>query len=214
MYTLRSRRAKFLLASSSFALIVYLFRRYRRYALLKKRRLLASTEARSATTATTHRPKSTINKQFFHQLRVILRILIPRLRSDSFLLLVTHLATLLTRTFLSIYIAHLDGAIVKSLVQRNATDFIRSIGTFLAFAVPASFINSLIRFAESKLALAFRTKLTRHAYEAYFRVSVPFFRHPARSENSFGNRSIVESNVFSGDQFGWSVVNAGSKFNG
>ncbi|CAF4914000.1 unnamed protein product, partial [Rotaria sp. Silwood2] len=95
--------------------------------------------------------------------------LIPRLRSDSFFLLIAHLTTLITRTFLSIYIAHLDGAIVKSLVQRNPRDFLRTISIFLVFAVPASFINSAIRFAESKLALAFRTKLTRYAYEAYFR---------------------------------------------
>jgi ABC-type uncharacterized transport system fused permease/ATPase subunit len=71
---------------------------------------------------------------------------------------------------ISIYIARLDGAIVKSLVQRNPRDFIRTICIFLTVAIPASFINSFIRFAESKLALAFRSKLTHYAYELYFRV--------------------------------------------
>lgn len=171
----RTRRAKLLLLSSSFAVIAYLVRRYRRHLLLKRRRLLAAVPPPQTSTQIDGSPsppkKNTINKQFFHQLRVLVRILIPSLRSDSFLLLVTHLTTLLTRTFLSIYIAHLDGAIVKSLVQRNPRDFLRSISIFLAVAVPASFINSFIRFAESKLGLAFRTRLTRHAYDAYFRVS-------------------------------------------
>lgn len=172
MNPVHSRRLKILLVSSSFTLIAYLIRRYRRYLILKKRRLLpAPREEPSADVTSQKSIKTKLNKQFFHQLRTLLRILIPSVRSDSFLLLVTHLATLITRTFLSIYIAHLDGAIVKSLVQRNPRDFIRTISIFLAVAVPTSFVNSLIRFAESKLALALRTKLIKHAYEAYFRVS-------------------------------------------
>jgi ABC-type uncharacterized transport system fused permease/ATPase subunit len=172
MYLPQSRRAKALLLSSSFALIAYLIRRYRRYLLLKKRRSLTAPREQPTTNITPPSPiRKALNKQFFHQLRVLIRILIPSLRSDSCLLLITHLTTLLTRTFLTIYIAHLDGAIVKSLVQRNARDFMRAISIFVAVAIPASFINSLIRFAESKLALAFRTKLTHYAYEAYFRVS-------------------------------------------
>ena len=174
MYSIRSRRAKILLVSSSFALIAYLIRRYRRYLILKKRRSLLIPRGQISTNVTPSLPlsiKKALNKQFFHQLRVLIRILIPRLRSDSCLILIMHLTTLMIRTFLSIYIAHLDGAIVKSLVQRNTYNFLRAISIFVAVAIPTSFINSLIRFAESKLSLAFRTKLTRHAYEAYFRVS-------------------------------------------
>lgn len=174
MFSLRSRRAKLLLLSSSFGLIIYLIRRYRRYAILKKRQALASRQEQTLANTNGIPPttKKTVNKQFFHQIRVLLRIIIPSVRSDSFLLLVTHLTTLITRTFLSIYLAHIDGAVVKSLVQRNPRDFIRAISIFLAVAVPSSFVNSFIRFAEAKLALALRSKLTRHAYEAYFRVSL------------------------------------------
>ncbi|CAF0781644.1 unnamed protein product [Adineta steineri] len=168
MYSLRSRRAKILLATSSFALIAYLIRRYRRYILLKKRRTLTNSREQT-TTNVTPLTRKTLNKQFFHQIRILIRILIPRIRSDSFLILIVHLTTLISRTFLSIYIAHLDGAIVKSLVQRNPRNFLRAISIFVSVAIPASFINSLIRFAESKLSLAFRSKLTRHAYDAYFR---------------------------------------------
>ena len=165
MLSLRSRRAKVLLLSSSFALIAYLIRRYRRYVILKKRRAAAAAQPQETTST-----QRALNKQFFHQIRELLKILIPSVRSDSFLILITHLTTLITRTFLVIYIAHLDGAIVKSLVQRSPGDFVRNIGYFIAVAVPASFINSFIRFAESKLALSLRTRLSRHAYEAYFRV--------------------------------------------
>ncbi|CAM4909282.1 unnamed protein product [Rotaria socialis] len=163
-----SRRTKIFIFSSSFALIIYLIRRYRRYLRLKKFFKLVQSQKKSLMSITLSSSIG-INKRFFNQLLVIIKILIPRLRSDSFVLFVTHLTALISRTFLSVYIARLDGAIVKSLVQRNPRDFIRTISIFLTVAIPASFINSFIKFAESKLALAFRSKLTRYAYDSYFR---------------------------------------------
>jgi len=198
MFSVRSRRAKILLLSSSFALITYIIRRYRRYLVLKKRRSITTRREEIPADVVPSVPiRKAINKQFLHQIRELLRILIPNLRSDSFAILVTHLATLITRTFLSIYIAHLDAAIVKSLVQRNARNFLRAIGIFISVAIPASFINSLIRFAEAKLALAFRSRLTRHAYEAYFRVNFLFL-----FIYLFLIYFIIESNIFSSINFG------------
>jgi ABC-type uncharacterized transport system fused permease/ATPase subunit len=198
MFSVRSRRAKILLLSSSFALITYIIRRYRRYLVLKNRRSITTRREETPADVVPIIPiRKAINKQFVHQIREILRILIPNLRSDSFAILVTHLATLITRTFLSIYIAHLDAAIVKSLVQRNARNFLRAISIFISVAIPASFINSLIRFAEAKLALAFRSRLTRHAYEAYFRVNFLFL-----FIYLFLIYFIIESNIFSSIKFG------------
>lgn len=169
--TIRARRTKVLLVSSSFAIVVYLIRRYRRHASQRKNKSSATIEIERRAEI---KKKFALNRQFLHQLKIILKIIFPRLRSNTVFLLFTHLGSLLIRTFLSIYIAHIDGAIVKSLVQRNPYEFVRSIATFLSVAIPASFINSFIRFAESKLALAMRTRLSRHAYDAYFRVRFLF----------------------------------------
>ena len=116
------------------------------------------------------RRKSTpnVNKLFYAQLRRLLKIIIPGVWSKEFGALAFHTATLVTRTFLSVYVARLDGSIVKTIVQRDVTKFLLQLMKWLLVAVPATFINSLIRFLESQLALIFRTRLVNHAYKLYF----------------------------------------------
>lgn len=111
---------------------------------------------------------SNVNKLFYKQLRRLLKIIFPGVWSKEFGALAFHTATLVARTFLSIYVARLDGSIVKTIVQRDVTKFLIQLTKWLLVAVPATFINSLIRFLESQLALIFRTRLVKHAYSMYF----------------------------------------------
>lgn len=109
-----------------------------------------------------------VDKRFFRQLRYLLKIIIPRVWCKEFGLLSLHTCTLIARTFLSIYVATLDGRIVKTIVRRNVKAFLLLLAQWLAIAVPATFVNSLIRFLESQLALVFSSRLVSHAYKAYF----------------------------------------------
>ena len=88
--------------------------------------------------------------------------------SKEFALLLLHTGSLISRTFLSIYVAHLDGRIVKTIVQKNVKKFMVMLTLWLGIAAPATFVNSLIRFLESQLGLALRTRLVNHAYKMYF----------------------------------------------
>ncbi|XP_005094155.1 ATP-binding cassette sub-family D member 2 [Aplysia californica] len=109
-----------------------------------------------------------VDKLFYSQLRYLVKIIIPRIWCKEFGFLLVHTFSLIARTFLSIYVAKLDGSIVQTIVQRNVTRFIMQLSKWILLAVPATFINSLIRFLESKLALVFRSRLVNHAYEKYF----------------------------------------------
>ncbi|KAK7101616.1 ATP-binding cassette sub-family D member 1-like [Littorina saxatilis] len=109
-----------------------------------------------------------VNKVFYRQLRRLIKIIIPGVWTKEFGALTFHTATLVARTFLSVYVAKLDGSIVKTIVQRDMTKFSIQLAKWLLIAVPATFINSLIRFLESQLALIFRTRLVKHAYNMYF----------------------------------------------
>ena len=108
-----------------------------------------------------------INAVFVEELRDLLSIVLPSLYCKESLLLALHTCALVFRTFLSIQVASLDGKIVKTIVDRDQNAFIKRIAQWLLLAIPATYTNSMIRFLESKLAIAFRTKLTMHLYELY-----------------------------------------------
>ncbi|RMC10321.1 hypothetical protein DUI87_13123 [Hirundo rustica rustica] len=114
------------------------------------------------------RASPAVDAEFFKQLLELRKLFFPKLVSAELGLLCLHSFALVSRTFLSIYVAALDGKIVKSIVEKKPRSFIFKLIKWLMIAIPATFVNSTIRYLECKLALAFRTRLVDHAYETYF----------------------------------------------
>lgn len=110
-----------------------------------------------------------INVDFIVQMIKLIRIMIPRVWSSESLILLAHTLSLVSRTFLSIYVANLEGKVVKYIVRRDVYNFSLLLSQWLLVALPATFINSLIRFLEGQMALAFRTRLVKYAYDLYFK---------------------------------------------
>lgn len=114
------------------------------------------------------RRNPSVNRAFLLQLQKLLKIMVPTLWSRETLILSSHTLTLIARTFLSIYVAMLEGRMVKYIVRRDVHQFSFMLVRWLLVALPATFINSMIRYLESHLALRFRTRLVRYAYKLYF----------------------------------------------
>lgn len=97
----------------------------------------------------------------------LIPIVLPGIKSKEFVILLFHTFFLISRTLVSIYVAQLDGAIVKSIVDRKLNSFIYLMMKWMAIAIPATYINSMINYLENKLSIAFRTRLVSHCYKLY-----------------------------------------------
>ena len=71
--------------------------------------------------------------------------MIPGVWSYEAGILSLHTFVLVLRTFLSVYVAKLEGRMVKHIVKRDVTTFVWLLSTWFGVAIPATFINSLIR---------------------------------------------------------------------
>ena len=111
--------------------------------------------------------KPAVDASFMRKLAFLLKIVIPGWHSKEMGMLTMHSFFLILRTYLSVVVARIDGLIVKHLVAGNAKEFVKGLGYWFAIAVPATYTNSMIRYLQSKLAIAFRTRLTRHVHDLY-----------------------------------------------
>ncbi|CAK9801022.1 ATP-binding cassette sub-family D member [Anthophora quadrimaculata] len=108
-----------------------------------------------------------LDREFVKQLIELLKIMVPGWRSRETGLLTCATLTLLARTFLSVYVATLEGQIVKRIVLKDVHGFTLMLARWFAIALPATFVNSAIRYLEGQLALSFRGRLVEHAYKMY-----------------------------------------------
>ncbi|KAK4054348.1 ATP-binding cassette long-chain fatty acid transporter pxa2 [Microbotryomycetes sp. JL221] len=112
-------------------------------------------------------PRVEVDAIFIERLKRILRIVIPGARSKEASLLMIHSLFLVLRTVLSLYVASLDGQIVSALVRAQPKEFLWRICLWMGVAIPATYTNSMLSYMQSKLAIAYRTRLTKQVHEMY-----------------------------------------------
>jgi ABC-type uncharacterized transport system fused permease/ATPase subunit len=81
---------------------------------------------------------------------------------------------LVVRTFLSIKISEVNGSIVKAIVERNWGMFLQRLAVLASIAIPASTVNSMLKFLNSKMALAFRQRLVTHFHGLYLQPRISY----------------------------------------
>lgn len=104
----------------------------------------ATLAAPSDEDVTKKRRKVELNREFFRSLLRLLKIVIPGWRSKEARLLISHSFFLVVRTLISLKVAAMDGAIVKSLVKGNGREFLMRIVWWMLIAIPATFTNSMV----------------------------------------------------------------------
>jgi ATP-binding cassette subfamily D (ALD) long-chain fatty acid import protein len=120
--------------------------------------------------------KPGLNLAFLHQFLSLLNIMIPRWRSKESGLLLSHAIFLMLRTYLSLVVARLDGEIVRDLVAGNGKAFLWGIVKWCGIGGFASYTNSMIKFLQSKVSIAFRTRLTRYIHDLYLNDHMNYYK--------------------------------------
>lgn len=120
--------------------------------------------------------KPGLNLAFLHQFLSLLNIMIPRWRSKEAGLLFSHGLFLMLRTYLSLVVSRLDGEIVRDLVAGHGRGFLLGIVKWCLIGSLASYTNAMIKFLQSKVSIAFRTRLTRYIHDLYLNDHLNYYK--------------------------------------
>ncbi|MCJ1404323.1 hypothetical protein MMC11_007548 [Xylographa trunciseda] len=120
--------------------------------------------------------KPGLNLAFLHQFLSLLSIMIPHWNSKESGLLLSQGAFLMLRTYLSLLVARLDGEIVRDLVAGHGRAFLWGIVKWCGIGGFASYTNAAIKFLQSKVSIAFRTRLTRYIHDLYLNDNLNYYK--------------------------------------
>ncbi|KAI0790361.1 ABC transporter transmembrane region 2-domain-containing protein [Abortiporus biennis] len=139
-----------------------------------------------------HKPN--LDKTFLRQLFAIAKIAFPSWTSKEVLILILHSFFLVSRTVLSVVVAHLDGRIVRDLVSANGKGFLKGLGLWFLLAVPSTYTNTMIKHLQAKLSLRMRTRINRYTNDLYLSSS-PDLRYYRVSQELDGVDQYITSDV-------------------
>jgi hypothetical protein len=72
-----------------------------------------------------------VDKVFLARIKELVKIAIPSYKTKEALYVVVLTGLLVVRTYLSIWLADVNGQVVKSIVNRNFSEFIKRVSTIL-----------------------------------------------------------------------------------
>jgi len=125
--------------------------------------------------ASSGRKTVAVNRHFFERLWTLAKVVVPSpfCREVGEMVLLT--ALLWVRTVLTLKIADLTGRNAEALVSKNSQKFVRGVITLAVLAVPASIVNSGIKYISTLLQLNMRQRLSRHLHDLYLN-GMTFYR--------------------------------------
>ncbi|GAV50068.1 hypothetical protein ZYGR_0S02020 [Zygosaccharomyces rouxii] len=126
---------------------------------------------------TSYEPHSQLfYSKFLNQMSALIKILIPSWLDKNVALLSLQVFFLIMRTWLSLFVARLDGQIVKDVIAGRGKGFLADLACWFIIALPASYTNGAIKFLQRKLSLNFRVYLTRYIHDMYLDERLAFYK--------------------------------------
>jgi len=108
-----------------------------------------------------------VDMEFIRRVWQLIKIGVPSLKSKEFLYMLALTGLLILRTYMSIWLADVNGRIVKSIVSRKVMDFLKRILTLALFSIPSSTVNSLLEYVTKSIGMAVRDRMTTYFHKRY-----------------------------------------------
>ncbi|SMN20214.1 similar to Saccharomyces cerevisiae YPL147W PXA1 Subunit of a heterodimeric peroxisomal ATP-binding cassette transporter complex (Pxa1p-Pxa2p) [Maudiozyma saulgeensis] len=133
--------------------------------------------------------------KFLNQMNCLSRILIPTIFDKNSVLLTLQVCFLILRTWLSLFVARLDGQIVRDIISRQPKKFLIDLSIWFLIALPASYTNSAIKLLQRKLSLNFRVNLTRYIHDIYLDKRQTFYKLIFDSKSSSSIIKNIDNSI-------------------
>lgn len=108
-----------------------------------------------------------VDAVFFEKIKRLCNTVVPQANCKETKYLVILSLLLILRTYMSIWLAEVNGKIVKAIVDRNFKKFMIKILNLLLFAIPSSGVNSALDYFNKLLAVSFRERITEKFHDDY-----------------------------------------------
>jgi len=108
-----------------------------------------------------------IDDAFWKNVKKLIKVAIPNYTCKEFKYLITLTLLLVLRTQMSIWLADINGKVVKAIVEKNFKKFCFRIFNLMLFAIPSSAVNSGMDYFSKLMAVGFRERLTKYFHDAY-----------------------------------------------
>lgn len=113
------------------------------------------------------RARGNVDRHFFKKVKELLKIAFPSATCRESLLVIGLIGLLIVRTGLSIWLSDVNGLIVKAIIKRDLSMFIRRIFVLFLFAFPSCLVNSLMEYVTKLLGISFRKRMTDYFHNRY-----------------------------------------------
>ncbi len=111
--------------------------------------------------------KGKIDFNFLKSLFWILRLIPSQMKSSQAYDPLYLLFFLCLRTFFSVYLARINGKIVKDLINRSGYNFSLNLLGLILCAIPSSFLNHYITYLERRIRENIQLSITKSFYDDY-----------------------------------------------
>jgi len=108
-----------------------------------------------------------VDKEFYAKIKQLVKVAVPSFSCKEFKYLVILTLLLVLRTQMSIWLADVNGKVVKAIVERNFNLFLYRVFNLMLFSIPSSAVNSGMEYFSKLLSLSFRERITEYFHDMY-----------------------------------------------